>query len=277
MDSGRNVFPWRVYAAELIGTALLVAAGLSVVILDFATGSPVTRLVPGAGLRRIITGFLFGTIGALIALSPLGKESGAHINPVVTLAFWLMGKLRGRNVPGYILSQLAGAVAGSVPLLLWGQMGRSVRFGATAPGAAYGEGLAVVGEIVTTFCLIAGLFFFLRHRRLRRYTPALFPFLYALMVFVESPLSGTSTNPARTLGPAVVSGEWHAWWVYWAGPIAGMLIAVFLYRYSPLRAIEIEVAKLYHFEHDRYGLFSPARQQAGPGGRYDNGDVKFSR
>jgi aquaporin Z len=255
MDNGRGVFPWRVYGTEVIGTALLIAGGLSVVIMDFGTGSMVIRLVPDAGLRRIITGFLFGTIGALIALSPLGRESGAHINPVVTLGFWLMGKLRGRYVPGYVLSQLAGALIGSVPLLFWGQMGRSVKFGATVPGAAYGTGWAIVGETATTFCMIAGLFFFLRHRVLRRYTPALLPVLYAVMVFVESPLSGTSTNPARTFGPAVVSGEWQAWWVYWAGPVAGMLISVLLYRYSPLRAIEIEVAKLYHFEHDRYGLF----------------------
>jgi len=261
MDNGRPVVPWGVYGAELVGTALLVAAGLSVVILDFGTGSLMIRLVPDAGLRRLITGFLFGTIGALIALSPLGKESGAHINPVVTLAFWLMGKLKGRYVAGYVVSQLVGALIGSVPLLFWGQMGKSVKFGATVPGAGYGTGWAIVGETATTFCLIAGLFFFLRHHRLRRYTPALFPVLYAVMVFVESPLSGTSTNPARTLGPAVVSGEWHAWWVYWAGPATGMLLSVLLYRYSPLRAIEIEVAKLYHFGHDRYGIFGFRKQE----------------
>ena len=62
----------------------------------FGAGSPIARVVPDEGTRRLITGFLFGTTGALIALSPVGRESGAHINPVVTLGFWLMGKLDSR-------------------------------------------------------------------------------------------------------------------------------------------------------------------------------------
>jgi glycerol uptake facilitator-like aquaporin len=78
--------PWQRIASELIGTALLVLAGLSLVILMFGTGSPMARVIPGEGLRRLITGFLFGTTGACIALSPVGRVSGAHINPAVTLA-----------------------------------------------------------------------------------------------------------------------------------------------------------------------------------------------
>jgi aquaporin Z len=247
--------PWTVYLSELVGTALLLVVGLSVVILNFGTGSPVAALLPDAGLRRLITGFLFGTTGALIALSPVGKESGAHINPVVTIAFWLMGKLRGHHATGYVLAQLIGAVLGSLPLLAWGAMGLSVDFGATSPGSAYGAELALLGEVATTFALIIGLFLFVRHPRLRRYTPGLFPFLYAVMVFLEAPVSGTSTNPARSLGPAVVSGDWHDWWVYWIGPALGMLLAVGFYKRSWLRHLEIEVAKLYHFEHDPHGVF----------------------
>ena len=71
--------------------------GLSLVIVMFGAGSPVKRILPSEGWRRFITGFLFGTTGALIALSPVGKGSGAHINPVVTLAFRLMGKLDFRT------------------------------------------------------------------------------------------------------------------------------------------------------------------------------------
>ena len=82
------------------------------VILMFGAGSPVVRVVPDEGLRRLITGFLFGTTGALIALSPVGKESGAHINPVVTLGFWLMGKLDSRIALSYVFAQLAGATCG---------------------------------------------------------------------------------------------------------------------------------------------------------------------
>ncbi len=245
------------FGAELAGTAILVAVGLSIVILDFGQGSPVVQLLPSAGWRRLITGFLFGTTGALIALSPLGKESGAHINPVVTLGFWLMGKLKARHVLGYVVAQIAGAVIGALPLLAWGAMGRSIDFGATLPGAAYGAGWALLGETATTFALIFGLFFFLQHRRLRAFTPALFPFLYAVMVFVEANVSGTSTNPARSFGPALISGDWHAWWVYWLGPLLGTLLGVAVYRLTGRLWSPILVAKLHHFEHDRYGVFRP--------------------
>ena len=79
--------------------------------------------------------------------------------------------------------------------------------------------------------------------------------LYAVMVFLEAPISGTSTNPARSLGPAVISGDWIDWWVYWLGPLTGALLGVSLYRLTWLRQLEIEVAKLYHFEHDPHGIF----------------------
>jgi aquaporin Z len=254
-DNEKLPMPWTLFFSEFVGTALLLAIGLSAVILDFGTGSPIVQAIPSSGLRRAVTGFLFGSTGGLIALSPVGKESGAHINPVVTLAFWLMGKMRGPHAVGYVLAQLAGAVVGAVPLLAWGKVGRSVNFGATQPGSGYGPWLGVLGEVATTFALIIGLFFFLRHQRIRNFTPALFPFLYAIMVFLEAPVSGTSTNPARSLGPAVISGTWQAWWVYWLGPLLGTLIAVAFYKLSWLRELEIEVAKLYHFEHDPHKIF----------------------
>jgi aquaporin Z len=264
-DTAIKRLPWSLFISEMIGTGLLVGVGLSIVIFNFGTGSPAVEVVPSAGLRRLITGFLFGSTGALIALSPVGKESGAHINPVVSLAFWLMGKLRPLHAAEYVLAQLLGAVIGSLPLLLWGQMGRSVDFGATLPGGSFGTGWAILGEVGTTFALIMGLFIFIRHPRLRPYTPGLFPFLYAIMVFLEAPVSGTSTNPARSLGPAVVANDWQGWWVYWIGPVLGTLIAVAGYKISWLRHLEIEVAKLYHFEHDPHGVFGVEKSRANTG------------
>ncbi len=244
--------PWPVFWAELLGTLVLVALGCSLVILDFGTGSPVARLLPDALARRVLTGFLFGSTGALIALSWVGRESGAHINPIVTLAFWLLGKLKGRYVPGYLVAQLLGGALGGLPLLLWGTMGQSVQYAATVPGTA-GPGLALIGETATTFLLVVGLFFFVGQPRLRRYTPLLFPFLYALMVGLEAPLSGTSTNPARSLGPALVAGVWTDYWLYWAGPLLGMGLGLWLLYNLP--QLEAEVAKLYHFQHDPHGIF----------------------
>lgn len=244
----------RLAAAELIGTALLCAGGLTLVIMMFGDGTPLVHWVPNVGLRRAITGFLFGTIGAAIAVSPLGKSSGAHINPLVTLAFLLKRKLHRHHALAYVVAQVLGAVLGCVPLLWFGRMGRSVDFGATVPGLQ-GPVWAAAGEAVTTFIMIAGLFFFLGEPRLRRFTPLLFPFLYALLVWLEAPLSGTSTNVARSFGPAVVSGVWTSFWVYVVGPLAGTLVALRLHAAEALSHLEVEVAKVYHFAADHHGVF----------------------
>jgi len=247
---------WPLWCSELIGTALLVGVGCSLVILDFGASSPVAVLLPDAGARRAVTGFLFGCVGALIAISPVGVVSGAHINPVVTFAFRLEGRMRGDVALGYVVAQLVGAGIGAVPLLLWGATGASVAYGATVPGPA-GPWVAVLGEAGATFCLVAGLLLFVGHPRLRGFTPALFPVLYALLVWLEAPLSGTSTNPARSLGPGLVAGDLHGWWIYWLGPLAGTLAAVWLRKVLPMaRSFEIRVAKVFHFQHDRYGIFT---------------------
>jgi aquaporin Z len=231
---------------------MLVLVGLSLVILMFGTGTPMARLIPSEGLRSLITGFLFGTTGASIALSPVGKISGAHINPAVTLAFQLMGKLDLQTTLVYIVAQLVGALVGSLPLLLWGTMGKSVAFGATLPGSGYSLSTVILGEVITTFTMVTLLAVFLSFRSIRPFTPAIFPPLYAFMVWAESPISGTSTNPARSFGPSVISGQWDGWWIYWIGPLVGMLLAVLACSFLAKR---IEVAKLYYFDSDHDRLF----------------------
>jgi aquaporin Z len=251
-DRSGGSLPWGAFGSELVGTAVLLLVGLSLVIVIFGQGSPVAGVLPDEGWRRLIAGFLFGTTGASIALSPVGKRSGAHINPVVTLAFFVMGKLDRRTSLGYVAAQLGGAVLGSLPLLVWGSMGRSVAFGATVPGAGYSTGAVLLGEVITTFTMVTGLSLFLGFRRIRHCTPALFPFLYAVMVYVEAPISGTSTNPARSLGPAVISGRWDGWWIFWVGPLIGSLAACLA---CSALAKRITVAKLYHFDSDLDRLF----------------------
>jgi aquaporin Z len=256
--SGDRSVPRALFASELVGTAVLCLVGLSLVILMFGEGTPLPGLVASEGALRAITGFLFGTTGACIAVSAVGKVSGAHLNPVVSIAFFLMRKLDARTTAAYVLAQSLGAMLGSLPLLLWGEMGRSVAFGATLPGPAATHAAVFLGEAVTTFAMVALLAVFLGFRGLRPFTPALFPPLYAFMVWAEAPISGTSTNPARSLGPRVISGEWQGWWLYSVGPLAGMLAAVVLCSWLAKR---IEVAKLYHFDSDRDHLF---RRMAAP-------------
>jgi aquaporin Z len=249
--------PWNIFISELIGTAILLLVGLSIVIFMFGSGTPMSRLIPHEGIRRLITGFLFGTTGASIALSRIGKISGAHINPVVSLGFGIIGRLSLKLTMVYITAQLIGAVIGSLPLLLWGQMGRSVAFAATLPGAGYSTLEVFLGEVVTTFSLISLLSLFLAYRKIRRFTPALFPPLYSIMVWAEAPISGTSTNPARSLGPAIISGQWQGWWIYWAGPVLGTILALLVFNYL---AKEIKEARLYHFENEMDRLFRKSKK-----------------
>ena len=164
----------------------------------------------------------------------------------------MMRKLDLRAAAGYVMAQLLGAWLGALPLLAWGPMGRSVLFGATIPGKGYSTAVVLLGEVATTFGLIATLCVFIGFRRLRSFTPFVIPFLYAVMVPLEAHISGTSTNPARTFGPALISGRWDGWWIYWIGPLAGTLIAVAI---CSSFATRIEVAKLYYFENDRRRLF----------------------
>jgi aquaporin Z len=255
-------FPWRLFLSEMIGTGLLLLCGLSLVIFMFGAHSPILWVVLNEGTRRQITGFLFGTLGALIALSPIGKESGAHINPCVTLGFYLVGRLDARTAVVYIFAQLLGAVLGCLPLLAWGSMGSSVAFGATLPGQTYPLRMVLMGEVVTTFCLITYLCVFIGIRALRRFTPAGIPVLYAIMSYYEAPISGTSTNPARSFGPALVSGQWYGWWIYWVGPVIGTLLAILVCN---ALALKVEAAKIYYFDTDRSGLLRRKLKNAGGG------------
>jgi len=223
-----------IYLSECIGTALLVAIGLSIVIFNNGDGSPVRSLVSDPGARRALTGFLFGVTGCCITLSPVGRISGAHINPIVSFAFRLRKRMFTAHFLGYVVAQLTGSVLGAFPLLLWGRQGASVGYGNTVPLAGQLPA-AFIGETITSFMLVAGIFFFSGHRNLRRFTPFLMPPLYCVMVFAEGALSGTSTNPARTLGPAVVSRTWTAWWLYWLAPLAGAILAVWLFQLPMLK------------------------------------------
>jgi aquaporin Z len=216
----------------------------------FGSGSPMADLIPQVKIRQVITGFLFGSVGASIALSNIGTVSGAHINPAVTMVFWLYRKIEGRLAVTYVLAQLTGAIVGCLPLLLWGAMGRSIDFGVTIPGEGYSMTTALLGEVITTFVMVSLLIIFIGFRQIRQFTPFMFPFLYSIMVPLEAAISGTSTNPARSFGPAVVSGQWEGWWIYLIGPVAGAILASLA---CSLLAKRITIAKLYHFDSESEG------------------------
>ena len=239
----------EMYASELVGTALLVFLGLSIVIALWGRGAPFASLPIPPDTRRLLNGFLFGSVGAAIAFSPIGRMSGAHINPAVTFAFWLEGKLRWRDASLYVLAQLAGAGFGAVALLVWGSVGASDEWGAALPDRSLPDWLPIAGETVCTFLLVLLIFVFAAHKTTQPFTPLVNPPLFAVLTWLEAPLSGASANPARSFGPELIAWLWQGWWVYWIGPCLGAGLAVALLRLDQFRRYRPSEARMCHFGH----------------------------
>lgn len=208
------------------------------------------RWIPDSGPRLLLTGLIFSGSGAIVALSPIGKLSGAHINPSVSLAFWMHGKMHFQDFVGYVVGQFLGATFGVLLLaLLWGNYAASVHNGMTLPGANYPLSIVFFAEVFITFLLVLLIFIFVSHRRLMHWTPLMTWILIAGMVWQESPISGTSLNPARSFAPALVSGDWQAQWLYWIAPPLGSVLAVGAFRLITLGERDVLTGKLYHAAH----------------------------
>jgi aquaporin Z len=235
----------REYAAEFVGTTVLLLVGLSAVCADFATRSPVVSAIPDSNLRRLITGVIFAGTATAIVYSPLGRRSGGHINPAVTLAFLRLGKISPTSAAIYIAVQIGGALTGAaIVLAIWRGWATSVSLGATVPKDG-GAAAAVAAEAAVTFLLVSLILNFVDRRRLMPFTAAAAGALVAFFVFVEAPVSGTSLNPARTLGPAVVGGTFTDVWIYILAPPLGALAAAVLFRH---RRSSVACGKLFHTE-----------------------------
>ncbi len=247
----------RLYLAEFLGTSLLVTVGASVVIIMFGRGSPAAVLLPNEGTRRLVTGFFFGLVGAIVTVSPVGRVSGAHLNPAVTIAFHAEGKLGIRDAIGYILGQLLAGLVSILPLRAWGSFGLSAHFGATIPAAGKPIWVPLLGETCVTWALVTLIFIMASHRRTRPFTPWSIAPLFAVMVWLEAPLSGTSANPARSLGPAVLAGDLSDLWLYFLGPVMGALVAVVLLRLEVVGAHHPPAARVGHFRLDERSAAGP--------------------
>jgi aquaporin Z len=242
-------FEYKLFISEAVGTALLLFCGLSIVIFNWGEGSVVANWIPSVLIRTILTGFMFGCVGCLIALSTVGKISGAHINPAVSIAFWLRGKMATNVMIGYIAGQMIGAVIGCLPLLLiWGKQGSSIQYGITLPAGA-GVGRAFLSEVLATACLILYLYIFIGRKNLRNYTPFGIPILYSILnIFFASP-SGDSTNPARSFGPAVITGNFSHYWLYWVAPVIGVLLVTAFFKWRRVNHVyRMESARISYHE-----------------------------
>lgn len=202
-------------AAELLGTFLLVLVAAGAGIVDSTSNGGVGRLaeVTAPGLM------------VMVIILSLGAISGAHLNPVVTIAFAFRTDFRWRRVPAYVAAQLAGSLAASLTLLIiFGHHGLD---GATAPGAAFTpwqaaivEGLLTLGLVTTVLGAASGA------QNLGPLSAIAAGGYVILAGLWGGPASGASMNPARSFGPDVVRGDFSTFWIYLIGPLAGALVAV---------------------------------------------------
>ena len=155
----------------------------------------------------------------------MGTVSGAHLNPAVSCAFALRGDFPWKRVPAYIAAQFLGAILAT--LLLWALIGKQGSAGLTLPGPGISTTTAMLWELVLTAGLVSVILGTASGAQQIGPLAALGVGAYiALAGLWGSPVSGASMNPARSLGPALVLGDWTSWWAYLVGPVAGGAIAV---------------------------------------------------
>jgi aquaporin Z len=235
--------------------SFMISACFFTVLLEHPA-SPLHAAIPEPTLRRALAGVAMGLTAIAIIYSPWGKQSGAHLNPGVTLAFLRLGRLPPEDAVLYAASQFAGGAAGVLVsrALLGPRLSHpATNFAVTVPGPL-GLGAAFVAEAAISFVLMTAVLH-VSASRYQRWTGIAAGGLVALYISVEAPLSGMSMNPARTFASAVVAREWMALWIYFVAPPAAMLAAATLYARRPTRGC----AKLVHHGGKRC-IFCEARR-----------------
>jgi aquaporin NIP len=209
---------WRRAAAEGVAAFFLVVAGC---------GAIVANSVYHGALGAVGVALVFGLV-IMVLVYATGHLSGAHINPAVTIGFTLTRHFPPRDAVAYIAAQLAGATAGALVLLvLWPD--QPADLGATVPTVAVGR--AFLYELLLTALLMFVIMAVATDTRAVGQAAAIaIGGTIGLDALFGGPVTGASMNPARSFGPALVSGTWTDFWVYVAGPIAGAALGALAYQ-----------------------------------------------
>jgi aquaporin Z len=190
--------------------------------------------LPGPVWRRLLMGISMGVTAVLIIHSSMGKRSGAHFNPAITLTYFRLGKIAQPDALFYVLFQFLGGIGGvGVSALFLGQKlaDPSVMFAETVPGK-YGTGAAFAAEAFMAALLMGVVLWTSNRPSLASYTSYLVGILITFYVLLFAPVSGFSINPARTTASAVFARVWTAIWLYFTAPVLGMLFSAEVYLRS---------------------------------------------
>ncbi|XMB85888.1 MIP/aquaporin family protein [Mycoplasmatota bacterium WC44] len=215
-------YEFKKYIAEFIGTFILVFNGIAAIIINDLSNGAITHL--GISLT-------FGFTVAFLIYT-FGNVSGAHFNPAVSIALWKEKEINSKHLLVYIVSQSAGAIIAS--LILVALFGNIANLGTTQPLQSLGNNtvlISLIVEIIYTFILmIVILGSAVDTRSHQKFAGIAIGFTIAIGVLIIGPVSGASFNPARSIGPAIISGNLNYLWIYIVGPIIGTLLATYTYK-----------------------------------------------
>jgi aquaporin Z len=234
----------RKLAAEFIGTAWLVLGGCGAAVLAAA--------FPALGIGFVGVALAFGLTVLTMAFA-IGHVSGCHLNPAVSVGLWAGGRFPAGDLPGYIVAQVAGGVAGAgiLYLIASGHAGFDVHagfasngYGEHSPGG-YGMMAALVCEVVMTFAFLFVILGSTHGRAPAGFAPLAIGLCLTLIHLISIPVTNTSVNPARSTAPALFAGGWALGqlWLFWVAPIVGAVLAGFVYRWlSPDEPKPVDVS-----------------------------------
>jgi aquaporin Z len=234
----------RKLAAEFIGTAWLVLGGCGSAVLAAA--------FPELGIGFVGVSLAFGLTVLTMAFA-IGHVSGCHLNPAVSVGLWAGGRFPASGLPGYIAAQVAGGAFGAAVLyvIASGHAGFDVSagfasngYGEHSPGG-YSLAAALVCEVAMTFAFLFVILGATHGRAPAGFAPIAIGLCLTLIHLISIPVTNTSVNPARSTAPALFVGGWalQQLWLFWVAPIAGAVIAGFVYRWlSPDEPAKAEVS-----------------------------------
>ena len=245
MRTRRAVHLWE-WVAEGTGTGFVLFCTLTTIYWTGRLGTPFMRDTQSTDLRLLVIGMVAASSAAAVAYSPIGRLSGAHLNPAVTVAFWLQRHVHPVDLVGYVIAQVMGAVVGiTAARLLWGQVVAApvIHWGVVRSDRGWTTLAAGGVEVLVSTVFIGTVLAMLSHRRTARFTPPVVAVVVAIMVWLVAPYTGVAFNPARGLGPALLSGDYGFAKVYLIAPMAGAALAVGLWALFGRRTL---TASMFH-------------------------------